>query len=73
MNYAHKHINTFSNRRLTLKAEDGKKTKEGRVPMNVTVTPEDKRFLKVYVAEHDTTVSALITEYIKKLREESKK
>ena len=47
--------------------------KENRVPMNVTLTPEDKRFLKVYAAEHDTTVSAIISDYVEQIRSEEVK
>jgi len=45
-------------------------SKESRVAMNIALSPDDKRFLKVYAAEHDTTVAAVIAECIKKLREE---
>ncbi len=46
---------------------------EERVPMNVTLSPENKKFLKMYAVEHGTTVSKVITEYVEKLRKESGK
>lgn len=42
--------------------------KEGRVSMNIALSPADKKFIKVYAAEHDTNVAALIAEYIDELR-----
>ena len=52
----------------------GKETavREERVSMNIALSPEDKKFLKVYAAEHDTTVAAVIAECIKKLKKEGK-
>ena len=47
-------------------------TKEERVSMNIALSPDDKKFLKVYAAEHDTTVAAVIAECVEKLREEKK-
>lgn len=43
--------------------------REERVSMTIALSPEDKRFLKVYAAEHDTTVAAVIAEGVKHLRE----
>ena len=43
--------------------------REERVSMTIALSPEDKRFLKVYAAEHDTTVAAVIAEGVKQLRE----
>ena len=43
--------------------------REERVSMTIALSPEDKRFLKVYAAEHDTTVGAVIAEGVKYLRE----
>ena len=40
-----------------------------RVSMNIALSPEDKKFLKIYAAEHDTTVAAVIAEGVKQLRE----
>ena len=47
--------------------------REERVSMNIALSPEDRKFLKVYAAEHETTVAALIAEYVKKLRKEAEK
>lgn len=47
-------------------------SKEQSVAMNIALSIDDKRFLKVYAAEHDTTVATVITDCIMKLREESK-
>ncbi len=47
--------------------------REERVSMTIALSPEDKRFLKVYAAEHDTTVAALIADYVKHLRKEAGK
>lgn len=41
---------------------------EKRVSMNIALSPDDKKFLKIYAAEHDTTVAAVIAEYVEKLR-----
>ena len=46
---------------------------EERVPMNITLSPDNKKFLKVYAIEHDTTVSAVIAECVEKLRKEEEK
>ena len=43
--------------------------REERVSMTIALSPEDKRFLKVYAAEHDTTVAAVIAECVRHLRE----
>lgn len=41
-----------------------------RTTLNLSVTVEDKQFLKIYAAEHDKTVAAVIheciTEYLSK-------
>ena len=53
----------------------GKETnvREERVSMNIALSPEYRKFLKVYAAERETTVSALIAEYVRKLRKEARK
>ncbi len=48
--------------------KNGEKVHEERVPMNVTLSPENKKFLKMYAVEHGTTVSQVITDYVDKLR-----
>ncbi len=55
-----------------MRAKSKTNPKEQRVAMNIALSPEDKRFLKVYAAEHDTTVAAVIAECIKTLREGGK-
>ena len=52
--------------------EKKEKVSENRVPMNITITPEDKKFLKMYALEHDTTISAMMAKYVEKLRKEDK-
>ena len=47
--------------------------REERVSMNIALSPEDKKFLKVYAAENDTTVAAVIAELVEKLRKEAEK
>ena len=46
---------------------------EKRVSMNIALSPADKKFLKVYAAEHDTTVSAVIADCVERLRKEAGK
>lgn len=43
---------------------------EKRVSMNIALSPADKKFLKVYAAEHDTTVAAVIARCVEQLRKE---
>ena len=45
---------------------------EPRVPINITLTAEDKQFLKLYAIKHGTNVSAIISEYVKYLRDADK-
>ena len=47
--------------------------REERVSMNIALSPEDRKFLKVYAAEHETTVAALIADYVKQLRKGAEK
>ena len=44
---------------------------EQKTTLNISIAPEDKKFLKMYALEHDTTVAALIEAYVKKLRQEA--
>ena len=44
---------------------------EKRVSMNIALSPADRKFLKVYAAEHDTTVAAVIAECVARLRKEA--
>ena len=48
--------------------EKEKTVREERVSMNIALSPEDKKFLKVYAVEHDTTVAAVIAECVERLR-----
>lgn len=43
---------------------------EKRTSMNIALSPEDKVFLKVYAAQHNTSVAAVIHGCIEKLRKE---
>lgn len=45
---------------------------EKRTTMQISLTQEDKRFLKVYAAERNMTVAALIHECVERLRGEGK-
>ena len=47
--------------------------REERVSMNIALSPEDKKFLKVYAAERDTTVAAVIAECVERLKKEAGK
>lgn len=41
-----------------------------KVTMNISLHPDDKKFIKLYALEHDTTVSELFTLMIHDLRDE---
>lgn len=45
---------------------------EKRTSMNIALSSEDKVFLKVYAAQHNTSVAAVIHDCIEKLRKEEK-
>ena len=47
--------------------------REERVSMNIALSPEDRKFLKVYAAEHETSVAALIADYVRELRKKAEK
>lgn len=51
-------------------AEKNNSIEEKRTTMNVSLTAEDKKFLKVYAAEHETSVAALIHDAVERLRRE---
>ena len=40
-----------------------------KTTLNISLTVEDKKFLKVYAAQNGLTISGIIQEYIDKLRE----
>lgn len=46
---------------------------EKRTTMNVSISADDKKFLKVYAAENETTIAAMIHDYVESLRKEVKK
>ena len=46
---------------------------ERKTTLNVSISAEDKKFLKMYALEHDTTVAALIEVFVEKLRKEAGK
>jgi hypothetical protein len=57
-----------------------KKTEENgseKTTLNLSVTVEDKKFLKVYAAQNETTISSMLQDYIETLKksqtEEAKK
>ena len=54
--------------RIHMKELDVKAASEKRTSMNISLALEDKKFLKVYAIEHDTTVAAVIHEFVEKLR-----
>lgn len=41
---------------------------EKKTSMNIALTTEDKQFLKIYAAKHDTNVAAMIAKYVETLR-----
>lgn len=43
-----------------------------RIPINLTLNPEDKRWIKVYAAEHDMTVSDVLQQHIRVLQEKER-
>ena len=48
-----------------------------KTTLNLSITVEDKKFLKVYAAQNGTTISSMLQDYIEELKqcqgEESKK
>ena len=48
--------------------EDSKKT-----TLNVSISNEDKKFLKMYALQHDVSVSYLVEKWIQELRAEQAK
>lgn len=42
--------------------------KKDMVAINLTLSPEDKRWIKVYAAAHDTTVSEVLRRQIQTMR-----
>ena len=49
------------------------KVEKRKTTLNISIPDEDKKFLKMYVLEHDITVAALIVAYVEKLRKDTKK
>ncbi len=41
--------------------------------LNIVLSEKDKKFLKIYAVERDTSVSAVIQEYVEQLRKEVNK
>lgn len=39
-----------------------------KATLNISISQSDKRYIKTYAIEHDTTVAQLIADYISKLR-----
>lgn len=50
---------------MYMAAETDKKT-----TLNLSMSPDDKKYLKTYAIEHDTTVTHLIADYVRQLRDE---
>ena len=48
--------------------EESKKT-----TLNVSISSEDKKFLKMYALQHDVSVSALVEAWIQQLKQEQTK
>ena len=46
------------------------KVEERKTTLNISISADDKKFLKMYALEHDTTVAALIEAFVEKLRKE---
>ena len=49
---------------MYMAAETDKKT-----TLNLSMSPDDKKYLKTYAIEHNTTVTQLIAEYVRQLRD----
>lgn len=47
-------------------------TEKKTTQMNIALSVEDKKFLKIYAAEQDITVAEVIRRWIEKAREEQK-
>lgn len=48
-----------------------KTSEEKKTTLNISIKLEDKKFLKMYAIKHDTTVTALIEDYVMKLKGEA--
>ncbi|GEM_PF-1391063 len=40
-----------------------------KTTLNLSITVEDKRFLKVYAAQNGTTISSMLQDYIEELKQ----
>lgn len=49
------------------------KEEQRKTTLNVSISADDKKYLKVYAAEHDTTVAAVIHAFVERLRKEAGK
>ncbi len=47
------------------------KEEQRKTTLNVSISADDKKYLKVYAAEHETTVAAVIHACVEKLRKEA--
>ena len=47
------------------------KVEERKTTLNVSISADDKKFMKMYALEYDTTVAALIEACVEKLRKET--
>ena len=41
-----------------------------KATINISISQDDKKYLKTYAVEHDTTVTQLIADYVRQLRDE---
>ncbi|MBQ6001027.1 MAG: hypothetical protein IJL15_05830 [Clostridia bacterium] len=63
----------MSKKKKELFREDRSSVNGERVSMNIALSPENKKFLKIYAAEHDTTVAAVIAKCVEKLKKETER
>lgn len=40
-----------------------------KTTLNLSITVEDKKFLKVYAAQNETTISSMLQDYIEELKQ----
>lgn len=41
-----------------------------KATINISISQDDKKYIKTYAIEHDTTVTQLIADYVRQLRDE---
>ena len=40
-----------------------------KTTINISISPADKKYLKTYAINHDTTVAQMIADYVRRLRD----